>query len=31
MVVDETMRINFHNIEMDVEKLEFETLAPEIG
>jgi glutamine amidotransferase len=31
MVVDETMRINFHNIEMDVEKLDFETIAPEIG
>lgn len=31
MVVDETMRINFHNIEMEVEKLDFETIAPEIG
>ncbi|HLP28107.1 MAG TPA: class II glutamine amidotransferase [Candidatus Didemnitutus sp.] len=31
MVVDETMRIHFHHIEMDVEKLDFETIAPEIG
>jgi predicted glutamine amidotransferase len=31
MVVDETMRINFHNVEMDIEKLDFETIAPEIG
>ncbi len=31
MVVDETMRIHFHHVEMDVEKLDFETLAPEIG
>lgn len=31
MVVDETMRIHFHHLEMDVEKLDFETIAPEIG
>lgn len=31
MVVDETMRIHFHHVEMDVEKLDFESIAPEIG
>jgi hypothetical protein len=31
MVVDETMSISFHHVEMDVEKLDFETIAPEIG
>lgn len=31
MVVDETMRMHFHHIEMEIEKLEFETTAPEIG
>ena len=31
MIVDETMRIHFHHLEMDVEKLDFETIAPEFG
>ncbi|MFN4907476.1 MAG: class II glutamine amidotransferase [Bacteroidota bacterium] len=31
MVVDETMTITFRHVEMDVEKLDFETIAPEIG
>lgn len=31
MVVDETMRIMFRNVEMDVEKLDFEPITPEIG
>jgi len=31
MVVDETMRISFRNVEMDVEKMDFESIAPEIG
>ncbi len=31
MIVDETMRISFRNVEMDFEKLDFESLAPEIG
>ena len=31
MVIDETMTITFHHVEMDVEKLDFETIAPEIG
>ena len=31
MIVDETMRISFRNVEMEVEKLDFESVAPEIG
>ncbi|NQW30168.1 MAG: class II glutamine amidotransferase [Ignavibacteria bacterium] len=31
MVVDETMRIHFHHIEMEIEKMDFESIAPEIG
>jgi predicted glutamine amidotransferase len=31
MIVDETMRISFRNVEMDVEKVDFESIAPEIG
>lgn len=31
MVVDETMRIHFHHIEMEIEKNDFESIAPEIG
>lgn len=31
MVVDETMRIKFHHVQMEMEKMEFEPIAPEIG
>jgi predicted glutamine amidotransferase len=31
MIIDETMRISFRNVMMDVEKLDFESIAPEIG
>ena len=31
MIVDETMRISFRNVQMEVEKLDFESIAPEIG
>lgn len=31
MVVDETMGIAFHHLTMNVENLDFETIAPEIG
>lgn len=31
MVVDETMRIRFHHVEMGVENMDFESIAPEIG
>jgi predicted glutamine amidotransferase len=31
MIVDETMRISFRNVEMDVEKMDFQSIAPEIG
>lgn len=31
MVVDETMRIHFHHVEMGIEKLDFESIATEIG
>jgi predicted glutamine amidotransferase len=31
MVVDETMRVRFHNMQMGVENMDFETVAPEIG
>ena len=31
MIVDETMNINFRHVEMEVEKMDFETVAPEIG
>jgi hypothetical protein len=31
MVVDETMGIQFHHLSMNVENLDFETIAPEIG
>lgn len=31
MIVDETMRIRFQHVEMDIEKEDFETIAPEIG
>ncbi len=31
MVVDETMRITFRHVQMDVEKLDVEHIAPEIG
>lgn len=30
MIVDETMRMHFRHVEMDVEKLEFESITPEI-
>ena len=31
MIVDETMNINFRNVEMEIEKMDFESVAPEIG
>jgi predicted glutamine amidotransferase len=31
MIVDETMRIRFQHVEMDIEHEDFETIAPEIG
>jgi len=31
MIVDETMNISFRNVEMEVEKMDFESVAPEIG
>lgn len=31
MIVDETMRFRFQNVEMSIEQHDFETIAPEIG
>jgi len=31
MIVDETMRISFKHVEMDLEKIDFESITPEIG
>ena len=31
MIVDETMRISFRNVEMAAERMDFESIAPEIG
>jgi predicted glutamine amidotransferase len=31
MVVDETMRISFRHVQMDVENVDFEPIAPELG
>jgi len=31
MVIDETMRITFRNVQMDIESLDFTSIAPEIG
>lgn len=31
MVIDETMRISFRHVEMDVEKLDLEPITPELG
>ncbi len=31
MVIDETMRVSFRHVQMDIETMDFESVAPEIG